>query len=86
VSAPWHDSEGLVRPGDDFLVAADGRAMRRHLAALRADPAFARSLAARGRATVLARHSCARRIDELLAICRGLGRDLAPVRELAAAQ
>jgi spore maturation protein CgeB len=73
VSAPWHDSEGLFRPGDDYLVAVDGTAMQRHLRALRADPAFAVSVAARGRATVLARHSCAHRVDELLAICRELG-------------
>jgi len=85
VSAPWHDSEGLFRPGDDYLVAADGAAMRRHLRALRADPAFAASGAARGRARVLARHSCAHRVNELLAICSELGRDLAPA-ELAAAQ
>jgi spore maturation protein CgeB len=85
VSAPWQDSEGLFRPGDDYLVAADGAAMRRHLAALRADPAFAASLSARGRARVLARHTCAHRVDELLSICRDLGSDLAPV-ELAAAQ
>jgi spore maturation protein CgeB len=79
VSAPWQDSERLFSPGDDFLMARDGTAMRRHLAALRADPAFARSVAARGLATVRMRHSCAHRVDELFAICRRLGRDLAPV-------
>ena len=73
VSAPWYDSEGLFRPGDDYLVAADGVAMQRHLRALHADPAFAAAIAARGQATVLARHSCAHRVDELLAICRVLG-------------
>jgi hypothetical protein len=35
--------------------------------------------------TVLARHSCAHRVDELLAICRRLGRDLTGC-EMAAAQ
>lgn len=85
VCAPWRDSEGLFALGEDFLVARDGEAMRRHLTALRGDPAVAASLAARGRATVRARHSCAHRVDELLAICRALGRALdAP--ELAAAQ
>ncbi|MBV8889185.1 MAG: glycosyltransferase [Alphaproteobacteria bacterium] len=77
VSAPWEDCEGLFAPGEDFLVAADGNAMRRHLARLRADPALARDIAERGRATVEARHSCSDRVDELLAICRDLGRDLA---------
>lgn len=85
VCSPWHDSEGLFNPGDDYLVAQDGEAMRRHLARLRAEPDFAAALAAHGRATVKARHSCARRVDELLAICRGLGRDLSSP-QLEAAQ
>ena len=34
-SAPWEDSEGLFRPGLDFLVARDGTEMTRHLRALR---------------------------------------------------
>jgi spore maturation protein CgeB len=76
VSAPWQDSEGLFRPGEDFLVAADGAAMRRHLRALKNDPALAASVATSGRAHVEARHSCAHRFDELLAICAMLGRDL----------
>jgi spore maturation protein CgeB len=84
VCAPWCDSENLFSPGEDFLVARDGAAMRHHLAALRADPEFAAALAAHGRATVEARHTCAHRVDELLAICRSLGRDLAPATELAA--
>jgi spore maturation protein CgeB len=76
VSAPWQDQDGLFAPGEDYLVARDGEAMRRHLAALRADPDFAAALGAQGRATVMARHSCAHRIDELMAICRRLGRPL----------
>ena len=86
VSAPWLDTERLFSPGDDFLVARDGNAMRRYLEVLRADPDLAASLASRGRATVEARHSCAHRVDELLAICRSLGRDLQAPTKLAAAQ
>jgi len=76
VSAPWQDSEELFRPGEDFLVAADGAAMRRHLRALKSDPALAAAVAASGRGRVAARHSCAHRFDELLAICAALGRAL----------
>ncbi len=86
VCAPWRDSEHLFSPGDDFLVARDSDAMRRHLADLRADRAFAASLGARGLATVRARHTCAHRVDELLAICRSLGCDLDPHTSLTAAQ
>ncbi|MBV9859185.1 MAG: glycosyltransferase [Alphaproteobacteria bacterium] len=74
VCAPWQDAEGLFAPGEDYLVAPDGAAMRRHLAALRDDPGLARELARRGRATVGRRHSCAHRVDELIGICRRLGR------------
>jgi spore maturation protein CgeB len=68
VSAPWDDIEGLFSPGDDFLVARNGREMTGHLRQLLADPAGAASLAAHGRRTILARHTCAHRVDELLAI------------------
>ncbi len=78
VSAPWSDSEGLFRPGEDFLVAPDGATMRRQLRALKYDPELAAALARSGRARIEARHSCAHRLDELLAICAALGRDLRP--------
>jgi spore maturation protein CgeB len=68
VSAPWDDAEGLFTPGDDFLVARDGAEMRRHLAALLNDPDAARAMAERGRRTILSRHSCAHRVDELMTI------------------
>ncbi len=70
ISAPWPDCEGLFRPGD-FLVAADGDAVARHLGALR-DPAFRDATVARGLATTRARHTCAHRAQELLAIVEGL--------------
>jgi spore maturation protein CgeB len=73
VSAPWDDAEGLFHAGRDYLVARDGAEMRDHLAALLADEAGASAMAARGRETVLARHTCAHRVDELLAIVASLG-------------
>jgi spore maturation protein CgeB len=77
VSAPWEDCENLFAAGADYLIASDGAEMRRHLAALRADPVLRVELAKRGQATVAARHSCAHRVDELLAICAALGRPVA---------
>jgi spore maturation protein CgeB len=68
VSAPWSDAEGLFRPGRDFLFARDEAAMERHLVALRNDPALRRSLVESGLETIRARHSCAHRVDQLLAI------------------
>jgi len=68
VSAPWDDAEGLFTPGGDFLVARDGAEMRGHLRALLADEGMACALAEHGLRTVLRRHTCAHRVDELLAI------------------
>jgi spore maturation protein CgeB len=68
ISAPWHDSEGLFEPGADFLTAADGGEMERKLRAVLNEPQLAEALAAHGHRTILARHSCAHRVDELLAI------------------
>jgi spore maturation protein CgeB len=76
VSAPWEDCEGLFAPDKDFLVARSGAEMRANLDAIRHDPALADRLARHGRAAIEARHSCAHRVDELLSICRALGRDL----------
>ncbi|PVX29328.1 CgeB family protein [Sphingomonas pokkalii] len=68
VSAPWNDAEGLFRPGADYLVASDGAEMTRHLVALRDDAGLRASLVANGLETIRTRHSCAHRVDELLAI------------------
>jgi spore maturation protein CgeB len=68
VSAPWDDCEGLFEPGSDFLVARDGAEMARHLHRLVNDGALARELSRQGLRTILARHSCAHRVDELLDI------------------
>jgi spore maturation protein CgeB len=68
VCAPWEDAERLFTPGEDFLVARNGGEMRRHLSVLLRDGELARMLAEHGRRTVLARHTCAHRVDELLDI------------------
>jgi spore maturation protein CgeB len=86
ISAPWHDDEGLFAPGEDYLVAQGGAEMRGHLEDLLGDPARAAALAAHGRATILARHTCAHRVDELLAILAELAapaRPVQPAKELA---
>lgn len=68
ISAPWDDVEQLFRPGRDFLRVEGGAQMRAALADLLADPDRAEELARSGRETVLARHTCAHRVDELLRI------------------
>jgi spore maturation protein CgeB len=73
VSAPWDDCEQLFSPGRDFLVAANGREMERHLDDVLHDPGLARSLRDHGLRTIAARHTCAHRVDELLDVAEELG-------------
>ena len=67
VSAPWHDVEGLFGQ-DDFLRAANGEQMTAQLRRLQHDKVLAEILATRGLQTILSRHTCTHRVDELLAI------------------
>lgn len=65
VSAPWQDSEGLFRPGEDFLVARTGAEAEAHIRALRNDAAMRRAVMTSGLRRIAERHSCAHRVDEL---------------------
>ena len=66
VSAPWDDSEGLVRVGEDFLMVWSGEDMTRALRRLQNEPELRSALAASGLETIRKRHTCAHRVDELL--------------------
>jgi spore maturation protein CgeB len=68
VSAWWDDCEGLFEPGEDFLMAKTPEMMRSHLLALRQDDGLCEKVAGQGRATILARHTCGHRVDELMTI------------------
>jgi len=72
VSAPWQDAEQLFRSGTDYLTAADGTEVTRRLTALARDPALRAELTRNGLETIRARHTCAHRVDQLLAIVAGL--------------
>jgi spore maturation protein CgeB len=68
VCAPWRDTEGLFRAGEDYLVAHDGGEMTAQLRTILDDPHRAAGLAASGLERIRARHTCAHRVDDLLAI------------------
>lgn len=68
VSARWRHTGGLFSAGDDFMVARDGDEMAQHLARLLTDQPLRERLAANGLAAIRARHTCAHRVDQLLAI------------------
>ncbi len=73
ICAPWQDVEGLFRAGQDFLVVRDGEEMSRALRRVLAEPDLAAELARSGLETIRSRHTCAHRVDQLLAICRSIG-------------
>ena len=81
VSAPWDDCEQLFRVGQDLLMVRDGIQMTAALQQLADDADLRASLVKSGLETILARHTCAHRVDELLSIVERLG---APVLESAA--
>jgi len=81
VCAPWEDSEHLFRPGIDYLLARNGGQMRFCLREIVNNPSLARSLSENCRQTILKRHTCAHRADELMEICAELG--LVPTRTAA---
>ncbi len=73
VCAPWNDSEDLFRVGRDFLMARDGVEMASHLSDIINDRGLAESLARSGRETILARHTCGHRVDQLLDLLENRG-------------
>lgn len=68
VCAPWKDTERLFSPGKDYLLARDGAEMKRQLRRLLSDSRVADALSTHGRETILQRHTCGHRVDELLDI------------------
>ena len=44
ICSPWKDCEKLFTPGKDFLIARNGREMKRHMRALLSDKKLARDL------------------------------------------
>jgi spore maturation protein CgeB len=68
VCSPWEDTERLFSAGRDYLVARNGAQMKRNLQRLLNDGQLARALSSHGRETILQRHTCGRRVDQLLGI------------------
>lgn len=68
ISAPWQDTERLFRD-DDFRMVHSTREMISALQSLLSDPKQANAQAARGLETVLARHTCRHRAEQLSSIC-----------------
>ena len=77
ISCEWQDVEGLFRRGRDYLAVRSPAAMAGALRDLLHDKGLRASLANSGRHTILARHTCGHRVNELFAMLAAL--DDAPV-------
>ncbi len=65
LSTPWPDVEGLFRAGEDFVMVHSPGEMRDEMRRLAGDPEARARLAERGLETVLARHTCGHRAEQL---------------------
>jgi spore maturation protein CgeB len=72
VCAPWSDSEGLFRPGQDYICVPHQSAMISELKHLLRDDAARQQVAGSGLQTIRARHTCAHRAQQLQEICHEL--------------
>jgi len=73
ISAPWDDAEHLFVSGRDFLTADNGSQMQAAILRVLSDDSLARNLSQTGRNTILARHTCVHRADELEAVFAEIG-------------
>jgi spore maturation protein CgeB len=72
--APWQDGEKLFRLGEDYIAVASGAEMKTKIQRLLRDESARRRIGANGRETILRRHTCAHRAQQLVDICEGLSK------------
>jgi spore maturation protein CgeB len=68
ISLPWQDTDGLFDAGHDFAVAHTPTEMRELIAWLCEDETARARFGEHGLRTILNRHTCGHRADELLRI------------------
>lgn len=72
IFSPWDDTEKLFHPGKDYLTAKNGQEMNELLEHLLNNNQLANQLIAHGRQTILQKHTCAHRVNELETILNEL--------------
>jgi spore maturation protein CgeB len=70
ISLPWPDTDRLFEAGKDFAVARTPSEMRDLIAWLASDTAQREAFGQHGRETILDRHTCGHRADQLLEMLR----------------
>lgn len=68
LTAAWEDSEHLFKVGEDYLMALNGEEMKDFLYKVLNQPDFANEMAEHAYQTILDRHTCAHRVEQLLKI------------------
>jgi spore maturation protein CgeB len=68
ISLPWMDTDGLFEAGQDYLVAHSPDEMRDLIDWLCRDDAARTAYGEHGRQTILARHTCGHRAEQLLEV------------------
>ncbi len=70
--SPWEDVENLFRPGQDYICAPNGDAMKSEIERLLKDDRARAQIAADGLQTIRQRHTCDHRAQQLSDICQEL--------------
>jgi spore maturation protein CgeB len=73
LSSPWEDAEHLFNPGKDFLFAKNKKEMKENMKRVLTDDEQVQEQTAHGLKTILERHTCTHRVDELYNICEEIG-------------
>lgn len=73
ICSPWNDCEHLFEGGRDYLIAQNSQQMKEHIKLILNDRRFSSQMVSHGLQTILNRHTCAYRVDQLLKICEETG-------------
>jgi spore maturation protein CgeB len=73
ICSPWFDSEDLFQSDKDFLIGKDTKDMIEKIRLIINNDKFASDLSKHGRETILKKHTCAHRVDQLFEILHELG-------------
>lgn len=68
ITSRWYDSENIFTEGKDYIMVSSGKKMMECIRLLLNDMQFANELRVHGRETILRKHTCAHRVDQLLEI------------------
>lgn len=70
ICSPWDDAERLFTVGKDFLTARNCREMKKRLCEILDNQDLSREMSLHGYRTLLSRHTCAHRVEQLMDIYR----------------